>query len=257
LEDLVPDATTLTLVGNHLSPFVRKALAVARLKGLALEIDPLVPFYGDDRFSALNPLRHIPLLIHGDVTLPDSTVIAEYFEDLQPRPSILPGNAADRARSRWLDEYADTRMAQVLVWGVFAKSVVLPGIFKAPRDLDAIARHMSDDVPEVMDVLERHAPAEGFIAGNEIGLGDISVASQFTNLRWARQTVDAARWPRAMAWVARTEAHDALAPLNALGNTLSRLPPAQYRDALAAAGVALSPMSFATDTPRRSAISQL
>jgi glutathione S-transferase len=247
---------TPIIVGNHLSPFVRKVLAVCRLKAIAVEIDPLVPFFADDRYTALNPLRRIPLLIDGDVTIADSTVICEYLEDRTPTPSILPGSAADRARARWLDEYADSRMAQVLIWGVFAKSVVLPGIFKEPRDLDAIAHLMATDVPEIMDVLERHAPTSGFVAG-PIGLGDISVASQFANLRWARQTIDATRWPRTMAWVARVEAHDALAPITAHGNAISRIPPGQYREALMAAGVTIARDTFATDVPRRSATSQL
>ena len=108
-----------------------------------------------------------------------------------------------------------------------------------------------------MDVLEARAPRDGFIAGGDIGLGDISVASQFANLRWARQSIDAARWPRAMAWVGRVEAHDTMAPLNAIGDRLARLPPAQYRDALAASGIALSRDTFATDVPRRAATSQL
>ena len=38
-------------------PHVRKVLACLRVKGTAYEIDPIVPFFGDDRFTALSPLR--------------------------------------------------------------------------------------------------------------------------------------------------------------------------------------------------------
>jgi hypothetical protein len=38
---------------------VRKVLVRLHLKGIAYEIDPIVPFLGDDRFSRLSPLRRI------------------------------------------------------------------------------------------------------------------------------------------------------------------------------------------------------
>jgi glutathione S-transferase len=248
--------TRLTLIGNHISPFVRKVLAVCRIKGFNPAIDAIVPFFGDDRFTALSPLRRVPVLLHGDAIINDSTVIAEYLEDLLPTPSILPGHALDRARSRFLDEFADTRMAQVMLWGVFGKAVVRPGIFGETRDLAAIARHMTDDVPGIMDILERHAPADGFIAGDAIGLGDLSVASQIINVRWARQSIEAERWPRASAWITRVEAHVALKPLNDIGSLMVRQPPAQYQEVLRAAGGHVAPDTFATATPRRAPASQ-
>jgi glutathione S-transferase len=32
------------------------------LKAIAYELDPIVPFVGDDEFSKLSPLRRIPVL---------------------------------------------------------------------------------------------------------------------------------------------------------------------------------------------------
>ena len=43
---------------------------------LLAEIDPIVPFYGDERFSKLSPLRRIPVLIDGDLVLTDSDLEA-------------------------------------------------------------------------------------------------------------------------------------------------------------------------------------
>ena len=57
------------IIGSYLSPYVRKVLVVLDLKGIAYEIDPIVPFLGDDRFSAVSPLRRMPVLIDGAVTL--------------------------------------------------------------------------------------------------------------------------------------------------------------------------------------------
>jgi glutathione S-transferase len=55
----------LRIVGSPLSPYVRKVLVCLDLKGLECELDPIVPFFGGDRFSALSPLRRIPVLTTG------------------------------------------------------------------------------------------------------------------------------------------------------------------------------------------------
>ena len=46
-----------TIIGGPISPYVRKVLAVCEMKGVPYRVDPIVPFFGDDRFSELNPLR--------------------------------------------------------------------------------------------------------------------------------------------------------------------------------------------------------
>ena len=48
------------VIGSYVSPYVRKVLVVCHLKGIDYEIDPIVPFFGDDRFARLSPLRRIP-----------------------------------------------------------------------------------------------------------------------------------------------------------------------------------------------------
>src|SRR5215470_1602967 len=103
------------IVGSYISPYVRKVLVCLDLKGLAYEIDPIIPFMGDDRFSKLSPLRRIPVLIDDRITLSDSSVICQYLEDRYPEPALFPQDITARARARWLEEFADTRMAEVFI----------------------------------------------------------------------------------------------------------------------------------------------
>jgi glutathione S-transferase len=42
------------IIGSYVSPYVRKVLFALDCKGLAYDIDPIVPFFGDDRFSVLS-----------------------------------------------------------------------------------------------------------------------------------------------------------------------------------------------------------
>jgi glutathione S-transferase len=238
-----------TIIGSPVSPFVRKVLAVCELKGVSYRLDPIVPFYGNDSFSDLSPLRRIPVWSDAQATLCDSTVICEYLEERYPTPSTLPGSAAQRAQARWLEEYSDTRMADVFIWRVFYEAVILPFIFQRPRDKEKIAKAVAEQLPQVMDYLERVAPADGFLAGT-ISLGDLAVAIPFGNLRWARVVPDKARWPKTCAWVARTEAAPALAKVTAYAEAMMQAPPQQHRQVLATLGVPLTDATIAGDVPR-------
>ena len=112
------------IVGSFLSPYVRKVLFALEHKGIAYQVDPIVPFLGSDEFTALSPLRRVPVLTDDRVTLCDSTVICEYLEDRWPERPLLPTDAAARAHSRWLEEYADTRMGDVFIWRFYAQYTV-------------------------------------------------------------------------------------------------------------------------------------
>jgi glutathione S-transferase len=241
----------LTIIGNHISPFVRKVLAVCEIKQLAYQIDSIVPFYGSEKFTALSPLRRIPVLIDDDVVVNDSSTICEYLEDKWPDVPVLPRNPVARARARFLDEYADTRIADVVLWKVFGRALVAPAIFGAPRDHDAVRAVVANEVPAILDQLERWAPAEGFIFGATPVLADISVASHFTNFRWARQTIDAAHWPRTSGWVSRVESHAPISHLNVIGEKLLRVPPGGHAPVLQSLGVSVSTATVGGPTAQR------
>jgi glutathione S-transferase len=203
----------VTVIGAPASPYVRKVLAALEIKGVPYRLDPVVPFYGNEEFTRLSPLRRVPVLIDGDLVLPDSTVICEYLDERHPATALMPRGLADRARVRWLEEFADTRMGDVLVWGIFGGAVVRPGVFKQPRDEAPLARLVAEELPTVMDYLESVAPIAGFYAG-DLTVADLAVAAPFANLRWSNVSADLSRWPRAAAWIARVEASEPLARLN-------------------------------------------
>ena len=48
-------------------------------------------------FLAVSPHGQVPVLIDGDVTVFDSTVICEYLEDRYPKPPLLPAGPEARA----------------------------------------------------------------------------------------------------------------------------------------------------------------
>ena len=93
----------LTIIGSYVSPYVRKVLAAMNLKGLSFEVDPITPFYGNDEFERLSPLRRIPVLIDGDFSISDSTVICDYLDEAYAGHPLYPADPKQRARARWLE----------------------------------------------------------------------------------------------------------------------------------------------------------
>jgi glutathione S-transferase len=238
------------VIGSYLSPYVRKVLVCLDLKGIAYEIDPIVPFFGDDRFAKLSPLRRVPVLVDGDVVLADSTVVCEYLEERTPEPPLLPPGLVERARARWLEEFADTRMGDVFVWRLFDQVAIRPAVWGEARDDEVVRRTLAEDVPAVLDYLEGELPAEGFLFG-ALALADVALASFFRNAELARFRVDAARWPRTAAFVDRVLGTPPFQRLRPYEERLIRTPVADHRRVLAELGAPLSLDTVGTTTPRR------
>jgi glutathione S-transferase len=244
-------AAPVTIVGSYLSPYVRKVLVCLHVKGVAYRIDPIVPFFGDDRFSRLSPLRRIPVLIDGDLALSDSTVICEYLEERHPAPAFYPSGAAARARARWLEEFADTRMGDVFIWRLFDQVAIGPAVWGEKTDAEKLRHTLEVEVPSVLDYLEGELPAEGFLFGDALGVADAAIAAFFRNAAFARFRPDAARWPRTAAFVARALASEPFARLAPFEDACIRAPVAEHRRVLAERGAPLTADSFGAATPRR------
>ena len=239
----------VTVVGSFISPYVRKVLVCLQLKGLAYEVDPIVPFFGDDEFSRLSPLRRIPVLIDGDVTICDSTIICEYLDERIPTPPVYPRDPADRAHARWLEEFADTRMGEVIIWRLFNQRVIAPAVWGRPTDEAIVTKTLEHDLPSVLDYLEAQLPAGGYLFG-PMGVADIAIGTFFRNAAFARYTVDAGRWPRTAAFVTRVLDHPSFVALRRFEELSLTKPPAAHREVLQAAGAPIVAKTFGTATPR-------
>ncbi len=239
------------LVGSYLSPYVRKVLVCLELKGIEYAIDPIVPFYGNDEFSRLSPLRRIPVLIDPDgPTLADSTVICEYLDDAYPQPGLFPRGPAERARARWLEEYADSRLGEVFIWRIFNQLVINRFVWGLQKDDAVLDRALTVEAPEILDYLEQNLPKDGYIVG-EISVADITIASFFRNLALARCVLDLHHWPITSSFVSRLLEHAAFKKLKIFEELSMKTPIDQHRQALLQAGAPVSERTFFTPTPRR------
>jgi glutathione S-transferase len=198
----------MKLYGAPQSPFVRKARIVLEEKGLAYTVEPLVP--------GLHPLGKMPVLVDGDVVVPDSSVIAAYLERKHPAPRLYPEAPAELARALFLEEYADARMAEGMGPIVFER-LIKPHMLGQPSDearlkelqeaaatrwFGKAASATGQPVPCVMDYLESQLGDGRDSVLAEFSIADVALGA---HLGWPGPCgleLDARRWPKTARYAA-------------------------------------------------------
>lgn len=199
----------IVIYGSSISPFVRKVLAFAAEKGIEVEARAVGLANRDPDFLEASPFGKMPALRHvgagpdgGDFTLADSTAIAVYLDAIGDGPALIPDDPQEKGRVIWFDEYADTILF-ACGGKMFFNRIVAPRFLGQPGDEAIAAKAECEELPPLLDYLERVAPAAGgFLVGDRLTLADVSVASPFVNFQHLGVAVDAGRWPKAAAYVA-------------------------------------------------------
>jgi glutathione S-transferase len=185
----------LVVKGATASPFVRKVIVALEEKGIPYEQQDLVPFPKTDELLAMNPLGKIPILEDGEHHIPDSSVILAYLERKHTEVPLLPEDPVELAGALFLEEYADTRMADVigpLLFEVFLK----PNLFQQETDGARCAEILEKDLPPLLEQLE------GLIEGGSptllprFSVADIAVGCQLASLALCGVEIDPATHPR-------------------------------------------------------------
>lgn len=203
----------IKVFGFPLSPFVRKVHVVAAEKGIPIEMVLGRPGDPAPEFLAASPFRKIPAMQDGDFSLCDSTAIVTYLDGLEPSPSITPGDARQKAKAIWFEEFADTIL-------VAAGGKVLFNRFVGPTFLgiegsEETAQQGLTELGPILDYLESQC-GDGWLASGEFSVGDIAVAAGFRSLGYIGLEPDAARHPKTAAWYERVKARDSWKAVAAL-----------------------------------------
>jgi len=121
--------------------FGAKAQIACLEKGLKFDL-VMVPFTMDHRYEPkhpevlrINPKRQVPVLVHGDAEIFDSTQIFEYLEHVRPQPPLWPGEPAARARARLLELKSDEVFFPLII-----RLMGLQNRLEDPAAQDAIAQ---------------------------------------------------------------------------------------------------------------------
>ncbi len=198
-----------TLHGVNLSPFVRKVRMALAEKGIAYDNEQVVPFGQTAEFKKLSPLGKIPVWQDGNLVLPDSSVIIDYLERIEPSPPLYPSDPAQRGRALWYEEYGDTAVTSTLTT-VFFQRFVRKNIFQQEADEEIVKNSLDNQVPPVFDYLEGEIGDNEYLVGGRFSVGDIGVTTSVVNFRLAGESIDADRWPKLAAYVERVFSRPAI-----------------------------------------------
>jgi glutathione S-transferase len=191
------------LHGASASPFVRKVRVALQEKGIAYDLDPVMPFNVSDEFKKMSPLGKVPCYTPKEgVNIPDSSVIVAYLERTNKNSPLYPENAEDYARALFIEEYGDSALVAAL-GTIFFQRVVGPMFMGQKTDETVIANALEKQIPPLLAWLDEQIKGKEFFVGDRLTIADIAIASPFVNFMHAGEKIDAAKYPNLAAFLDR------------------------------------------------------
>lgn len=202
----------MLVYGSSMSPFVRKVLAYCAEKGIAVESQAVGIGSTDEGFRAASPLGKMPALVDGDFNLSDSSAIIHYLEAKFPEPALIPALPEDRGRVIWFEEFGDTILSGC-IGKMFFNWVVSPVFLKREGNEAVAEQTEKEELPPILDYLERELDGCDFLVGESVTLADVAVAASLANLEHVGVRISAEKWPNVSRFERAMLARPSLAPL--------------------------------------------
>jgi maleylpyruvate isomerase len=183
------------------------------LKGLSYDyfpvnIAPTVSEQATDAYGVINPLRQVPTLEWDEagttVRLTQSVAIAEYVDERQPEPPLLPKSPLVRARVREAVEIVNSGTQPGQNTSLLAELRRLGGASAA----DHWAVRVIGEGLAALEVRAR-LHAGRFLVGDAVSLADVFLIPQLYNAR--RFGIEVLQYPRLLDVEAETLSLDAFA----------------------------------------------
>jgi glutathione S-transferase len=189
----------LVLYDNAFSPFTRKVRMVLDYKGIPFESVDGLALAELPRLRELSRRAEVPVLVDGDLVIPESADIVAYLEDLKPIPTIFPVGAANRARARsWqrtADRVIDAILHDISLW-------IWPTHRRGDEPPARLLELGHADLHQLLTELERSLADGPFICG-DLSIADFAVQPHMPALRFVGFSLDPARYSRVLAWQRR------------------------------------------------------
>ena len=151
-----------------------RALWGLRELGVDFEFVPVDLQAGEHQqpdYLALNPAGKVPVLVDGDLVLPESAAIVLYLAEKYPEKKLMPARLEQRAQVyRWV-LFAVTELEQPL-WRMAKHTFLYPEHKRLAKDIE-LAR---EDFRAMAAVLERHMNRRQYIVGHRITVADCVTA---------------------------------------------------------------------------------
>ncbi len=155
----------ITLCGFAMSNYYNKIKLVLLEKGIPFTEELVMTHSKDEAVLSASPLGKIPFIRTPDGVLCESSVIAEYLEELQPQPSLLPGSALQRGKVRELSTFVDLHL-ELVVRELYAQAFFGGTVSEGTQA--RVKRQLEKNIP----AFQRLAKFGPYVAGDTFTLAD-------------------------------------------------------------------------------------
>jgi len=162
----------MILYAIPVSSYCAKVRMQLELKNIDYEMLAPPGGYGSAEYKEIIPLGTIPGLKDGDFCISESDVITSYIEEKYPQPSLMPGNAQDHARQRYMARYHDLWLEPQLR-DTFAQ------VNPETRD-EKLTNDLVDKFQQRLELMEDLIEPAPFLCGERISIADLAFPATFT-----------------------------------------------------------------------------
>ena len=177
---------------------VIKALWLLNELQVEYELVPVALLEGEHlrpEFRELNPASKVPVLVDGDLVLPESAAIALYLAEKPPEAGFIPETLEERAQMhRWL--YFLNSEVEANLWRIAKHEFIYP----EENRLAAEVALATKDLLEMLKVLESHMQDREFLVSGKVSVADFVAAYL---LDWANEAVGLSDLPHLSSFLSR------------------------------------------------------
>ncbi len=223
----------IKLYQYEISPFCTKVRRALHFKGLEYTTEEMTPRRILTELGRLNRRKKLPCIRHEDRVVCDSTDIIEYLQELQPEPSLVPETPEARALDRIFEDWGDEvlyffemyfrfkvdanwpgawamlagkwagwerLMARPMVRRQIVARVDAQGLGGKPYEV--VCKEYRSSLQSLEDLL---SDGRRFLTGEQLGAGDLSVASMSHCIKPLPEGAIWQEFPQASAWLQRVD----------------------------------------------------
>lgn len=206
-----------------LCPFSRKVRLLLGEKAVGYEPVRESPWLRRDEFLDLNPTGQVPVMVDDErgVTLIDSHVICEFFEETVNKAPMLNGTATDRAEIRRLAIWFDTNFYAEITAPLLHERMLKRIVYKQSPDGQALRNAMKAAVNH-LDYIDYLLDHRTWLAGPTMSLADLAAAAQISIADYLGG-IDWKSHEQAKGWYIRMKSRPSFRPL--LSERMEGIPP--------------------------------
>ena len=164
----------MKLYSADLSPYSARVRMQIYTKGITDIVFEQPEHWGMPKFRERFPIGRVPILDIGGDMIPESAVIAEYLEEIHPRPSLLGATPRESAQIRMLARLSDI----YIINNMFMLSRLTGALGRrtpAAARNDSVSEQLAGEVVRNLKALDRLIGTDGFACSGRITLADCAL----------------------------------------------------------------------------------